>query len=53
MSDLGRTHIALPVANIEASLAFYAKYARMRVVHPRKDAEADGGRCGRVAPGRA
>ena len=42
MSDLGLTHIALPVANVEASLAFYAKYARMRVVHRRQDSESAG-----------
>ncbi len=38
MSDLGLTHVALPVTNLEASLDFYARYARMRVVHRRKDA---------------
>lgn len=44
MSDLGLTHIALPVKNVEASVAFYAKYARMRVVHRRKgESEGDGG----------
>lgn len=37
--DVGLTHIALPVTNPEASLAFYAKYAGMRVVHQRKSAE--------------
>lgn len=37
MADLGFTHIALPVQNIEASVAFYAKYARMQVVHRRTD----------------
>jgi catechol 2,3-dioxygenase-like lactoylglutathione lyase family enzyme len=40
MSDLGLTHIALPVSNIDASVAFYAKYARMQVVHRRMDAES-------------
>lgn len=38
MADLGLTHIALPVKNLEASIAFYAKYARMQVVHHRTDA---------------
>jgi catechol 2,3-dioxygenase-like lactoylglutathione lyase family enzyme len=38
LSDLGLTHVALPVTNLEASLDFYARYARMRVVHRRKDA---------------
>ena len=37
MSDVGLTHIALPVTNMEVSLAFYAAYARMRVVHCRTD----------------
>jgi catechol 2,3-dioxygenase-like lactoylglutathione lyase family enzyme len=35
--DLGLTHIALPVTNMDASLAFYARYAGMRVVHRRVD----------------
>ena len=33
MSDLGLTHVALPVNNLDANIAFYAKYARMQVVH--------------------
>ena len=37
MADLGFTHIALPVQDIEASIAFYAKYAHMEVVHRRTD----------------
>jgi catechol 2,3-dioxygenase-like lactoylglutathione lyase family enzyme len=40
MSDLGLTHIALPVTDVEASIAFYSKYARMQVVHRRQDAES-------------
>jgi catechol 2,3-dioxygenase-like lactoylglutathione lyase family enzyme len=39
MSDLGLTHVALPVSNLDASIAFYAAYARMQVVHRRTDAE--------------
>ena len=42
MSDLGLTHIALPVTDMEASIAFYSKYARMTVVHRRRDSEHDG-----------
>jgi catechol 2,3-dioxygenase-like lactoylglutathione lyase family enzyme len=42
MSDLGLTHIALPVTDVDASIAFYSKYARMSVVHRRKDSESDG-----------
>ena len=40
MSDLGLTHVALPVSNMEASLTFYATYARMQVVHRRVDTES-------------
>jgi len=32
MYDIGLTHVALTAANLEASIAFYAKYARMQVV---------------------
>lgn len=35
MSDLGFTHVALVVQDIEASIAFYAGYANMQVVHRR------------------
>ena len=38
MADVGLTHVALPVTEIERSVAFYAKYAGMRVVHRRTDA---------------
>ncbi len=37
--DIGLTHIALPVANIERSIEFYALYAGMQIVHRRIDAE--------------
>ena len=37
MSDFGFTHVALPVSNVDASIAFYSKYARMQVVHRRTD----------------
>ena len=37
MSDIGLTHIALPVTNMEVSLTFYATYARMQIVHRRTD----------------
>jgi catechol 2,3-dioxygenase-like lactoylglutathione lyase family enzyme len=36
--DIGLTHIALPVTNVDASVSFYARYAAMRVVHRRVDA---------------
>ena len=35
MPDIGLTHLALPVSNLDASIAFYAKYAAMQVVHRR------------------
>ena len=35
MVDLGLTHVALPVSNLNDSIAFYTKYARMQVVHRR------------------
>jgi catechol 2,3-dioxygenase-like lactoylglutathione lyase family enzyme len=38
MSDLGFTHIALPVRSLEASIAFYGRFANMRVVHRRPGA---------------
>lgn len=37
MSDIGFTHVALPVTNLDASLAFYKKYARMDAVHRRTE----------------
>lgn len=39
MTDLGLTHIALPVSDMNRSLAFYAKYARMQIVHQRRNDE--------------
>jgi catechol 2,3-dioxygenase-like lactoylglutathione lyase family enzyme len=41
MVDVGLTHIALPVTDLDASLAFYAKYAGMHEVHRRRSLEAD------------
>jgi catechol 2,3-dioxygenase-like lactoylglutathione lyase family enzyme len=35
--DLGFSHIALTVRNVDASVAFYANYAGMEVVHRRGD----------------
>jgi lactoylglutathione lyase len=35
MSDIGLTHIALPVHSLDASVAFYARYANMQPVHRR------------------
>ena len=39
MVDIGLTHIALPVSNIEQSIEFYKTYAQMDVVHHRVDRE--------------
>ena len=36
MHDIGLTHIALTVTDLDASVAFYAKYAGMKVVHRRQ-----------------
>jgi len=38
MIDRGLTHVALQVTDLDASLAFYARYAAMEVVHSRTDA---------------
>lgn len=35
MHDVGLTHVALPVTSLDEGIAFYAKYARMEVVHRR------------------
>lgn len=35
MSDIGLTHVALPVGDLDESIAFYAEYASMQVVHRR------------------
>jgi catechol 2,3-dioxygenase-like lactoylglutathione lyase family enzyme len=39
MVDVGLTHIALPVTDIEKSIQFYSVYVGMQVVHRRIDAE--------------
>ena len=35
MKDVGLTHVALPVTDLDAAIDFYAKYARMQTVHRR------------------
>ena len=35
MTDVGLTHVALAVTDLDVSIAFYAKYAGMEVVHRR------------------
>jgi catechol 2,3-dioxygenase-like lactoylglutathione lyase family enzyme len=37
MSDIGFTHIALSVSDVDKSISFYAKYAGLKVVHHRVD----------------
>ena len=34
--DVGLTHVALPVSDLDRSIDFYARYARMQVVHRRE-----------------
>ena len=41
MSDVGLTHVALLVTDLEASIAFYARYAHMQVVHRRRDGRSE------------
>jgi catechol 2,3-dioxygenase-like lactoylglutathione lyase family enzyme len=36
-ADLGLTHVALPVRDVDASAAFYGRFAGMEVVHRRVD----------------
>jgi catechol 2,3-dioxygenase-like lactoylglutathione lyase family enzyme len=36
--DVGLTHVALPARDLERSIDFYARYARMQVVHRREGA---------------
>jgi catechol 2,3-dioxygenase-like lactoylglutathione lyase family enzyme len=38
-ADLGVTHIALPVRDLDASVDFYERYADMRVVHRRDESD--------------
>ncbi len=36
MHDVGLTHVALSASDLDASVAFWSRYARMQVVHSRK-----------------
>jgi len=40
MPDIGLTHVALSVRDLDASIAFYAKYARMDLIQRRVDEAA-------------
>jgi catechol 2,3-dioxygenase-like lactoylglutathione lyase family enzyme len=48
--DRGLTHVALQVTDIDASTAFYSRYAGMRVFHQRTD-EVTGGRVAWISDG--
>ncbi len=50
MVDRGLTHVALPVTDLERSLAFYERYAAMKVVHERVD-PASGSRVAWISDG--
>ncbi|MDS3860570.1 VOC family protein [Thermosynechococcaceae cyanobacterium BACA0444] len=39
MIDIGLTHVALPVTDVEQSIRFYSTYAGMQVIHRRIDQE--------------
>jgi len=41
MSDLGLTHVAFAVADLERSVRFYQRYAAMQIVHRRGDATSE------------
>lgn len=43
MPDLGLTHVAFAVKDLEASIGFYRTYAKMRVIHRRPGDEAGAG----------
>ncbi len=43
MSDTGFTHIALASRDLDRSIAFYEKYAAMKVVHRRDSDDGEGG----------
>lgn len=38
MPDTGFTHVALPVTDLDRSVAFYARFTDLRVVHRRRQA---------------
>lgn len=40
--DVGLTHVALPIVDADRSIAFYERFAGMRVVHRREDPAGGG-----------
>jgi catechol 2,3-dioxygenase-like lactoylglutathione lyase family enzyme len=40
-ADRGLSHVALVVSDVEVSVAFYARFAKMSVVHRRRDADTE------------
>ena len=38
MPDIGFTHVALPVTNLQTSIAFYQRFTHLQVVHRRSQA---------------
>lgn len=42
MVDVGFTHVALPVTDLDASIVFYRTYTRLHVVHRRAQASDTG-----------
>lgn len=43
MIDVGLTHVALPVSNLEKSIKFYSTYAGMEIVHRRLNTDENMG----------
>jgi catechol 2,3-dioxygenase-like lactoylglutathione lyase family enzyme len=42
ITDVGLSHVALPVADLDRSIAFYRRFADMEVVHRRSDHDGHG-----------
>ena len=42
ITDVGLSHVALPVSDLDRSIEFYRRYADMEVVHRRTDTHGHG-----------